>query len=96
VRCACNIRDRVSQLGLEIRAGLHSGEIELTGDDIGGIAVHIAARVVAKAGAGEVLTSRTVKDLAAGSGIAFHDRGLHALKGIPDQWQLFAIGPNGS
>jgi class 3 adenylate cyclase len=74
-----------------IRAGLHTGEIELRGDDVGGIAVHIAARVGAAAGQGEVLVSRTVKDLVAGSGIAFADRGSHQLKGVPEAWQLFAV-----
>jgi class 3 adenylate cyclase len=74
-----------------IRAGLHTGEVELRGDDVGGIAVHIGARVAAVAGAGEVLVSRTVKDLVAGSGIAFTDRGSHTLKGVPDEWQLYAV-----
>ena len=91
VRCACSIRDAVSQLGIEIRAGLHSGEIELAGDDIGGIAVHIASRVIAASQPGEVLVSSTVKDLSAGSGIVFHDRGKQVLKGMPDEWQLFAV-----
>lgn len=91
VRCACSIRDGVRQLGLEIRAGLHTGEIEMTGADIGGIAVHIAARVGAAAGASEVLVSSTVKDLVAGSGIDFVDRGTQTLKGIPDQRRLFAV-----
>jgi class 3 adenylate cyclase len=91
VRCACSIRDSVRGLGLEIRAGLHTGEIEVTGKDIGGIAVHIAARVGAGAEASEVLVSSTVKDLVAGSGINFVDRGARTLKGIPDQWRLFAV-----
>jgi len=77
-------------LGLEIRAGLHTGEVERVGDDVAGLAVHIGARVSSLAGAGEVLVSRTVKDLVAGSRIRFEDRGLHALKGVPDEWQLFA------
>jgi class 3 adenylate cyclase len=81
VRCACALRDAVRPLGVEIRAGLHSGEIELRGDDVAGMAVHIAARVSARAGAGEVLVSRTVTDLVAGSGIEFEDRGEHELKG---------------
>jgi class 3 adenylate cyclase len=81
----------VRHLGLEIRAGLHTGEIEMTGADIGGIAVHIAARVGAAAGASEVLVSSTVKDLVAGSGIDFVDRGTQTLKGIPDQRRLFAV-----
>jgi pimeloyl-ACP methyl ester carboxylesterase len=74
-----------------VRAGLHTGEIEVMGDDIGGIAVHIAARVSAQAGPGEVLVSRTVKDLVAGSGLEFSDRGVHELKGVPDTWQLYAV-----
>ena len=78
------------QLGLRVRAGLHTGECEVMGEDIGGIAVHIAARVSALAGPGEVLVSRTVKDLVAGSGIEFADRGSHTLKGVPDTWQLYA------
>ena len=89
VRCACAIRDGVGQLGLEIRAGLHTGEIELTGKDIAGIAVHIAARVSAAAGPNEVMVSSTVKNLVAGSGLNFIDRGRQTLKGIPDQWRLF-------
>jgi class 3 adenylate cyclase len=76
---------------LELRVGLHTGECELLGADIGGIAVHIAARVLAQAGAGEILCSRTVKDLVAGAGFGFVDRGAHRLKGIPDQWQLYAV-----
>jgi class 3 adenylate cyclase len=71
--------------------GLHTGEVELLGDDIGGIAVHIAARVTAAAGAGEIVCSRTVKDLVAGSGFAFEDRGARSLKGVPDTWQLYAV-----
>jgi class 3 adenylate cyclase len=78
---------------LELRVGLHTGECELLGGDIGGIAVHIAARVLAEAGAGEILCSRTVKDLVAGAGFAFTDRGAHRLKGVPDQWQLYAVEP---
>jgi class 3 adenylate cyclase len=90
VRCAQAIADGVRQLGLEVRAGVHTGEVELLDGDIGGIAVHIAARVNALAAPGEVLVSRTVKDLVAGSGIGFVDRGSHALKGIPEDWQLLA------
>jgi class 3 adenylate cyclase len=92
IRCACSARDAVRQLGLEIRAGLHTGECEVMGDDIGGIAVNIGARVGAAAGPGEVLVSRTVSDLVAGSGISFSDRGVHSLKGVPGEWQLFAVG----
>jgi pimeloyl-ACP methyl ester carboxylesterase len=91
MRCACAIRDALAQLGIEIRAGLHTGEIELAGDDIGGIAVHIAARVIAAAGSSEILVSSTVKDLTAGSGITFNDRGTHVLKGVPEEWRLFAV-----
>ncbi len=89
VRCAQAIADAVTALGVEIRAGAHTGEVEVRGDDIGGLAVHIAARVAALAGAGEVLTSRTVKDLVAGSGISFTSRGMHELKGVPGQWELY-------
>ncbi|MCZ6869977.1 MAG: adenylate/guanylate cyclase domain-containing protein [Gammaproteobacteria bacterium] len=91
VSCACAIRDGVHGLGLEIRAGIHTGEIELVGDDVTGLAVHIGARVVALADANEVLVSRTVKDLVAGSGIAFIDRGTHVLKGVPDTWEVYAV-----
>jgi len=80
----------VRDLGVEIRAGLHTGEIELTGEGIGGIAVHIGARVIAHAAPGEVLVSSTVKDLVAGSGIQFADRGLRTLKGVPGEWRLYA------
>jgi class 3 adenylate cyclase len=92
IRCALAITEAVRPLGIEVRVGLHTGEVELVGDDdVAGIAVHIAARVGAKATAGEVLVSGTVKDLVAGSGIGFADRGEHVLKGIPDQWRLFAV-----
>jgi class 3 adenylate cyclase len=91
VRCALAIRDDVRELGLEIRAGLHVGEIEVLPDDIAGLAVHIGARVSALAGPSEVLVSSTVKDLVVGSGIAFDDRGSYALKGVPDEWRLFAV-----
>jgi class 3 adenylate cyclase len=91
VRCARALGDELSGQGVELRAGLHTGEIELRGDDVGGIAVHIGARVGATAGAGEVLVSRTVKDLVAGSGIVFADRGMHHLKGVSEAWQLFAV-----
>ncbi|MGH2728278.1 MAG: adenylate/guanylate cyclase domain-containing protein, partial [Actinomycetota bacterium] len=77
--------------GLEVRVGLHTGEVEVMGDDVGGIGVHIAARVGAKAGTSEVLVSSTVKDLVAGSGIKFAERGVHELKGVPDEWRLFAV-----
>ena len=91
VRCAQAICGAVRSLGIEVRAGLHTGEIELRGADIGGIAVHIGQRVSALAGPGEVLVSSTVKDLVAGSGITFADRGSHVLKGVPDEWRVFAV-----
>jgi pimeloyl-ACP methyl ester carboxylesterase len=91
VRCASAIGQTVRSLGLEVRAGVHTGEIELVGDDIGGIAVHIGARVMSEAGPSEVLVSSTVKDLVAGSGIVFQDRGAHTLKGVPGEWRLFAV-----
>jgi class 3 adenylate cyclase len=91
IRCAGALRDGVRSLGLEIRAGLHCGELELRGDDVGGIAVHIGARVAAMAGAGQVLVSSTVKDLVAGSGISFSDCGEHELKGVPGTWRVFAL-----
>ena len=91
IRCAQSIRDTLLPLGMEIRAGLHSGEIELRGIDVGGIAVHIGARVAGAAAAGEVLVSRTVCDLVSGSGIEFVDRGDHVLKGVPGTWKLFAV-----
>jgi pimeloyl-ACP methyl ester carboxylesterase len=91
VRCACSISREVRALGLEIRAGLHTGECEVMGDKVGGIAVHTGARVAAHARSGEVLVSSTVKDLVAGSGLSFQDRGMQRLKGIPDDWRLFAV-----
>src|SRR5262249_59619010 len=91
IRCACAIRDAVRALGIEIRAGLHTGECELMDDGVGGIAVHIGARVVAAAAPGEVLVSSTVKDLVAGSGLRFVDRGTHTLRGVPGEWRLFAV-----
>jgi class 3 adenylate cyclase len=91
IRAADAIRADLGELDLAVRVGLHTGECELLGDDIGGIAVHIAARVLGQAGAGEIVCSRTVKDLVAGAGFAFDDRGAHRLKGIPDSWQLYAV-----
>ena len=91
VRCAQGIGRSVSNLGIEVRAGCHAGEVELVEENVRGIAVHIAARVAALAGAGEVLVSSTVKDLVAGSGLTFQDRGLHRLKGVPDEWRLFQV-----
>jgi class 3 adenylate cyclase len=94
IRCASAIAGTVEPLGLAVRGGLHTGEIELRGDDIGGIAVNIAARVAAMAGPGETLVSSTVRDLVAGSGLRFEDRGRHALKGLPDDVQLYAALSN--
>jgi class 3 adenylate cyclase/pimeloyl-ACP methyl ester carboxylesterase len=91
IRCARSAGDALRALGLDIRAGIHTGEIEKRGDDVGGIAVHIGSRVMSEAGPGEVLCTRTVKDLVAGAGFSFDDRGTHALKGVPDEWQLFAV-----
>ena len=91
IRCAGAIEQEVKGLGVEVRSGLHTGEVELRGDDIGGIAVALAARVMAEAGPSEVLVSSTVKDLVVGSGIEFDDRGEHALKGVPGQWRLYAV-----
>ena len=88
VRCAFALRDRLRTLGLEIRAGLHTGEVERRSEGIAGIGVHIAARVLALAGGGEVLVSRTVRDLVTGSGLTFVDRGTHTLKGVPDRWEI--------
>jgi class 3 adenylate cyclase len=91
IQCARSIRDSVRQFGIEIRAGIHTGECELMDDDVGGIAVHTASRVAAKAKASEVLVSSTVKDLVAGAGLGFEDRGTHALKGVPGKWRLFRV-----
>ncbi len=91
IRCAIALSETVEGLDLQIRAGLHSGEIETRGEDIAGIAVHVGQRISGLADAGEVLVSRTVKDLVAGSGLAFTDRGSHSLKGIPDEWQVYAV-----
>ena len=91
IRCACAAADAVRELGLDIRAGLHTGECELVHGKVGGLAVHIGARVAAKAEPREVLVSSTVKDLVAGSEIAFHDRGTHPLKGVPGEWHLYSV-----
>jgi class 3 adenylate cyclase len=90
VRCALAIRDEVKELGVEIRAGVHTGECEVMADKVGGIAVHIGARVMARARPSEVLVSRTVKDLVAGSGLELADSGLHTLKGVAGEWRLFS------
>ena len=91
VRCACAIAEEIRPLGIDVRAGLHTGECEMMGDDVGGIAVHIGARVASLAGAGEVLVSSTVKDLVAGSGLRFSDRGGQSLKGVPGEWHIYAV-----
>ena len=90
VRCAKAIIEGVHELGIDVRSGLHTGECELVDGKISGIAVHTGARVAAHAGAGEVLVSSTVRDLVAGSGLEFDDRGVHELKGIPGEWRLYA------
>ena len=91
IRCAAAVREGARSQGLEIRAGVHTGECELIGDKLGGIAVHIGARVAAQAVSGEIVVSQTVKDLVAGSGLAFAERGTHALKGVPGEWRLYAF-----
>lgn len=91
IQCAAAIREAVRTLGLEIRAGLHVGEYKFIGDEAVGLAIHIGARVVAKAGASEVLVSSAVKDLVSKPGLGFKDRGLHKLKGVPDRWRLFSV-----
>lgn len=91
IRCAMSIREAVQSLGLEVRAGLHTGECEVRGEEIGGIAVHIGARVSALAGPNEVLVSSTLRDLVIGSGLEFDERGSHELKGVPGEWRMFAV-----
>lgn len=92
IRCACSVRERVHALGLQVRIGLHTGECELSGEGVVGIAVHIGARVAAMAGPDEILVSSTVRDLVAGSGLQFVDRGSHQLKGVPGEWRLYLVG----
>jgi class 3 adenylate cyclase len=91
IRCAMSIRDAVQALGIQVRAGLHTGECEVRGDDIGGIGVHIGARVSALAGPNDVLVSSTLRDLVIGSGLEFEERGAHELKGVPGEWHLFGV-----
>jgi class 3 adenylate cyclase len=91
IRCACALREEIGDLGLEVRAGIHTGEVELIGDDVGGMAVNIGARIGALAGPGEVLVSSTVRELVVGSGLEFADRGAKTLKGAPGEWRLFAV-----
>src|SRR5262249_13045966 len=95
IRCAEALRSEAEILGVEIRAGIHTGECELMDADIGGIAVHIAARILGQAGAGEILVSRTVRDLVVGSGTGFQDRGSVELRGVPGTWQLLAVDRHG-
>jgi class 3 adenylate cyclase len=92
MRCACAIRDGAHRIGIEVRAGLHTGEVAVRGEDVAGIAVHIAARVESKAEPGEVLVSSAIPPLVAGSGISFLDRGEYDLKGVPGPWRLLAVG----
>ena len=91
IRCGGAIGDAVRVLGIAVRVGIHSGECEVIGEEVGGIAVHIGARIAGQAGSGEVLVSSTVRDLVAGSGIRFEDRGRHSLKGVSGEWSLFAV-----
>jgi class 3 adenylate cyclase len=91
IACAAALREQLGDIDLQIRAGLHAGEVEVRGDDVGGIAVHIAARILAEAAPGEILVSRTVRDLVAGSDRALADRGTRRLKGVEGDWQLFAV-----
>ncbi|WP_323922779.1 adenylate/guanylate cyclase domain-containing protein [Bradyrhizobium diazoefficiens] len=91
IKCARAVRDVVGSLGLAIRCGIHTGECVIEGDDVAGIAVHIGARVAARADPGEILLSSTVKDLIAGSRVECSDRGSHTLKGVPGRWRLFAV-----
>jgi class 3 adenylate cyclase len=93
IRCAAALQGEVASLGVEVRAGIHTGEVELIGDDVGGMAVNIGARIGALAGAGEVLVSSTVRELVVGSGLEFDDRGVERLKGAPGEWRLFAVDP---
>jgi hypothetical protein len=96
IRCAETLRADAETLGIELRAGIHTGECELLDADIGGIAVHIAARICGQAGAGEILVSRTVRDLVVGSGTSFEDRGSVELRGVPGTWQLLAVDRHGA
>ena len=91
IQCAAALREELAGIGVGIRAGLHTGELELRGDDVGGLAVHIAARVMAAAQPGEILVSRTVRDLAAGADVTLEDRGMHLPKGVDGDWQLHAV-----
>jgi class 3 adenylate cyclase len=90
VRCAHSIARATGEIGVDVRAGLHTGECELMGDDVGGMAVHIGARISALAGRGEVFASSTLRDAVLGSPLEFQDRGTHSLKGVPGEWRVFA------
>lgn len=91
IRAAVALRDELLRIGLEVRSGIHTGEVGLRDQDVGGMGLHIAARVMAAAGAGEILVSRTVQDLIVGSEVRLEDRGEHNLKGVNGDWQLFAV-----
>jgi class 3 adenylate cyclase len=91
IRCAMAIRDGVRSLGLELRAGLHTGECEMRSGDVGGISVHIGSRVATLAGPGDILVSGTLRDLVVGSGLSFEDRGIHELRGVPGDWHLYSV-----
>lgn len=91
IRCALPIGEKIAPQGIEVRAGVHTGESELIDKNVGGIAVHVGSRVMAHAGANEVFVSSTVKDLVAGSGLRFESRGVHVLKGVPGKWRLYAV-----
>ena len=91
IRCAGALKDELSRVEISLRTGIHVGEIETRGDDVGGVAVHLASRVMSAADPGEILVSRTVKDLVVGSEISFMDRGIHELKGIEGEWQLYSV-----
>jgi class 3 adenylate cyclase len=94
VRCAEAIRDQVRPLGIEVRAGIHTGEVSTIDGKAGGLAVNIGSRIAALAGASEILVSQTVKDLVAGSGLVFDEAGVHELKGVPDRWRLYRVVPS--
>jgi class 3 adenylate cyclase len=96
IRCALALHDRLSRLGIAIRAGLHTGEVTMSDDDVSGLAVHIGARVAQSATAGETLVSNTVKDLVVGADLAFADRGATVLKGVPGEWRLYAVSGGGA
>jgi class 3 adenylate cyclase len=95
IRFATGFREQLQPIALPIRSGIHTGEVETRGDDVGGLAVHLAARIMTLAGTGEILVSRTVRDLVVGSDLLFEDRGTHQLKGIDGEWQLLAVRPPG-